>query len=503
MKLFLSGPSSLSGFVGVYSQSLRHLEEVADEGASFEARPRTPERLVAAIWFDQQLDHAHLKIADGRKLRVLSPGRWNTGPGPDFQGARLRLAGGAVIDGDVEVHVFSSDWAGHKHSDDPRYSGVILHACMWNDRKLIRDPEIPVVEMFPYLVDERILAGRGSRDYPHASATMRGFCAPLIDRERFDKAMSFIAAAGDSRIERKASRMASMARVFGYDQTLYKGLMEAAGYSANKEPLSHLADLLPLDVIRAAVAELPLDARPGAILALIYGCSGFFDKYNGGKSDEYLTTLRNHWDTLKENTRLVAVRGIRLARTRPANNPYRRMAAVARLLGGISGLKLFDYFLSALGSVENPTPAAVRAAGRRLRGILVSLSDPYWDFHLSPRGLTLAKPQKLIGDGLASIIIVNIIIPLILAYSRKKQNRNLEVFLHQLLCRFGGQSHNALTRFTSSRIFGPDALQPRFATNARLHQGLLQIYYDFCRELRRGCEECDFMSFLVEEDARR
>ena len=161
MKLPKSGPSSLSGFVGVYSQSLRHLEEVADEGASFEARPRTPERLVAAIWFDQKLDHEHLKTADGRKLRVLSPGRWNGGPGPDFQGAKLRLAGGAVIEGDVEVHVFSSDWASHRHSEDPRYADVVLHACMWNDKKAQREPEIPVAEIFPYLVDERILSGRG------------------------------------------------------------------------------------------------------------------------------------------------------------------------------------------------------------------------------------------------------------------------------------------------------------------------------------------------------
>ncbi len=86
-----------------------------------------------------------------------------------------------------------------------------------------------------------------------------------------------------------------------------------------------------------------------------------------------------------------------------------------------------------------------------------------------------------------------------LAYARRQQRWNLEVFLHELLCRFGGQAHNALTRFTCGRILGPEQLQPSFATNARLHQGLLQIYYDFCRSLREGCEECEFADFLVED----
>jgi hypothetical protein len=499
MNVSFDGPSGLSGFIGLYSRSLRRLEQVAEEGCGFKAVGRTPEKLVAAIWFDQKLDHEHIRTAAGKKLRVLSPGRWNTGPGPDFLGARIRLGGGPVIEGDVEVHVFASEWAGHGHADDPRYAGVVISVCMWNDVRQAASAAIPVVEMFPFLLDEEILARQNAEGYPHSSGTMRGRCAALVDGERLDKALSFIAAAGDARIERKAARMASLARAFGFDQTLYKGLMEAAGYSANKEPLSHLADLLHLDLIRTLVAESPLARRPGAILALMYGCSGFFEKYGVGDSDTELIELKRLWEKFEGDRRLVAVRGIKPARTRPANNPYRRMAAIAMLLGGISGLKLFDYFLAALGAVENQSASAVRSAGRRLRAMLSSLSDPFWDRRLSPRGRPSASPKKLIGDSLASIIIVNIVVPLMLAYARKQQNHNLEVFIHRLLDGFGGQGHNSLTRFTSSRIFGPDLLEPRFASNARLHQGLLQIYHDFCRELRRGCEECDFVDFLVEQ----
>ena len=493
----LHSGSGLSAFLGSYRQTLMHLEKVADEGCEFDPKQeRTPERLVAAVWFDQKLDHEHLRTADGRKLRVISPGRWNTGPGPDFKDAAVRMAGGPTLKGDIEVHVFASDWQRHRHSEDPRYSDVILHAVMWNDVRR-KPPQIPVVEMFPYLLDERILTAGTAAEYPHASGTMAGKCAPLIDRSRMDKALQFIAAAGDSRIDEKASRMDSLARAFGLDQTLYKGLMEAVGYSANKKPLSHLADTLHLDILRSAVAEQPLDKRVDVILALIYGCSGFFERYADDLSEPYLAGLLGLWRELGAQRKLIPIRGIKLSRTRPANNPYRRMAAVARLLGSISGLKLFDYYLSQLGKVENLRPSAVGAAGRRLRDVLTSIEDPFWDLRLTPRGPALKKPQKLIGEGLASVIVVNIIVPLMLAHARQKQNRDLEVFLHQVLCRFSGQGHNSLTRFTCSRILGTENREPRFATNARLHQGLLQIYYDFCRDLRRGCDECDFMDFLA------
>ena len=489
------------GFLKIYQQSLGHLERIAEDGKPFKTPERTPERLVAAVWFDQQLDHDNLRLADGRKLKVISPGQWNQGSGPDFRGARLRLAGGPTLDGDAEVHVFASDWDRHGHAEDPRYDRVVLRVCMWNDLKKPGDGGAPLLEMFPYLADARILASRDEVAYPHAAAAMRGRCAPLVDERRLDKALRFIAAAGDARIQSKSARMGAVARAFGYDQTLYKGLLEAAGYSANKEPLSRLADLLHLDLLRSAVAERPLEQRRQVILALLYGCSGFFDTRRGGELPAPLRELESLWSGLRSQAgnRFVVVRGIKLARTRPANNPFRRLAALSHLLCGISGLKLFDYFLAALGNVERPTAAAARDAGVRLRRILTNLSDPFWDRHLSATGAALQRPQKLIGDGLAATIVVNILIPLMLAFARRQQHWNLEVFLHQLLCGFGGQPHNALTRFACSRIFGPDRLQPRFAANARLHQGLLQVYHDFCRSLRQGCEECDLVDFLVEE----
>ena len=39
--------------------------------------------------------------------------------------------------GSVEIHVKSSDWHKHKHSDDPNYENVILHVVYEYDQAIL------------------------------------------------------------------------------------------------------------------------------------------------------------------------------------------------------------------------------------------------------------------------------------------------------------------------------------------------------------------------------
>ena len=75
---------------------------------------------------------AVFKLLDGASLRVLSPGRWNRMPGPDFRNAKLEL-NGTTLRGDVEIHGKTSDWISHGHGGDPAYDGVILHVVRRDD----------------------------------------------------------------------------------------------------------------------------------------------------------------------------------------------------------------------------------------------------------------------------------------------------------------------------------------------------------------------------------
>src|ERR1700686_3304553 len=93
---------------------------------------RLLERDLWRIWEGQRFPKAALVTAEGAALRVIFRGRAGAGPGPDFRGAIIAGPGGLLC-GDVELHVRTSDFRRHGHSQDPAYSGVVLHVVFFHD----------------------------------------------------------------------------------------------------------------------------------------------------------------------------------------------------------------------------------------------------------------------------------------------------------------------------------------------------------------------------------
>lgn len=74
-------------------------------------------------------------FANGSKVQILSPGRLNPHEGPDFLDVAI-LMNGKIIVGDAEFHHHSTLWNNHKHSEDSRYSSVIMHIVFDHDKEL-------------------------------------------------------------------------------------------------------------------------------------------------------------------------------------------------------------------------------------------------------------------------------------------------------------------------------------------------------------------------------
>ncbi len=88
------------------------------------------EKVLQKIWRQGDFAREQAATSDGRRVEVVSPGRWNLLGGPDFKGARLRLDGEPVT-GDVEVHFHAADWAAHGHAANPAYADVVLHVLLF------------------------------------------------------------------------------------------------------------------------------------------------------------------------------------------------------------------------------------------------------------------------------------------------------------------------------------------------------------------------------------
>ena len=90
------------------------------------------ERLMQYIWQHRLWIQHNLSTVDGRRVRILDPGRLNTDSGPDFFNAKIAIDGHTWA-GDVEIHVRASDWHRHGHDGDRAYDSVILHVVDRDD----------------------------------------------------------------------------------------------------------------------------------------------------------------------------------------------------------------------------------------------------------------------------------------------------------------------------------------------------------------------------------
>lgn len=85
-------------------------------------------------------------VSRNKKLiTVLSVGEHNYFEGPDFLNACIIIDGQLLI-GDIEFHKKSSYWLLHKHSTDPRYSNVILHVVLHDDKQFSANFETITIE---------------------------------------------------------------------------------------------------------------------------------------------------------------------------------------------------------------------------------------------------------------------------------------------------------------------------------------------------------------------
>ena len=127
----------------------------------------------------------------------------------------------------------------------------------------------------------------------------------------------------------------------GYEQTFYEGVAEAMGYPSNKQPFRTLAERVPLQEIKQLVPYTLSNQRQNN------DCSGFIirslwpDRFIGSsrriigrRTRLILSELQNTWNQHRKKfaDRLMDRKEWKFGKMRPANFPYRRIAALSHLI---------------------------------------------------------------------------------------------------------------------------------------------------------------------------
>ena len=209
-----------------------------------------PEKLFQKIWLKGDFHRAAAVTVDGRRVRIVHPGKWNLLGGPDFTGARVRFDDGAEITGDVELHLRTTDWEAHGHARDPAYDRVMLHVVLFppEGRRFSTGAagrEIPILALLPllhraleeYAADEAVeaLANRAVARLPDELGTLPAAeLAGLLRRcakTRWEQKVRF----AGIRIER-----------LGWAEACHHTALEILGYRFNRAPMLRIAAARPL-----------------------------------------------------------------------------------------------------------------------------------------------------------------------------------------------------------------------------------------------------------------
>jgi hypothetical protein len=411
--------------------------------------PATSEAELVRLWEGQRFPAQALVSGDGSPLGVVFRGRPSTGsPGPDFRDAVIEL-GGRQVRGDVELHVLASAFRRHGHHRDRAYDNVILHVVFWDDDGestcLASGRRVPVVALGPW-VARRAQELQAWLSHP---ALWQEPCSSANQRLGTEAVAAVLDDAGDCRFGEKAAVFAAALAEEDGEEVLYRGILEALGYSQNREPFRLLARALPWRQLRACIGAQPPQEWVVAAEDVLLGRAGFLGPLAGDLG------AFPSWSDHGNGVESLALPW-RLAGIRPENHPARRLAGAARLFVRYLGEGLLA------GLLEKVAEASVQG----------------------PQALTTALRvgDGFIGPGRADEMAVNVVLPFTLAWAQAKQDKPLAQAALALYQRYPRLSpYGILRRLTA-------ALGRELTGGARRQQGMLHLFHRYCRQ--GGCNRC-------------
>lgn len=406
------------------------------------------------LWRSRRFDHHDLHTTEGQPIEILHPGEMNTDAGPDFFNARLRIHD-TVWAGNVEMHLRSSEWLAHGHSNDPAYDNVVLHIVWEEDVPILRanGERIPCMVLKGRVMD-RILAHYERIEHEQAWIPCQSFFQQVPDIVRLNWMDRVLV----ERLEQKTDAITAALEQTGqhWEEAFYRMLARNFGLKVNAEPFEALARSLPLLLLAKHKNNLL------QVEALLFGQAGFLEEQF---EEEYPNALAREYRHLRGKYELVplSVSQWKFLRLRPANFPTVRLAQFAVLVH--QSAHLFSKILESNNL-------------RELENLFSVQASPYWDTHFLLDKAT-AKRQKTLGRDFVHLIVINTIIPFLFLYGKLKDNEAYQKRALALLEELPPES-NAL-------LDGWLALGQK-CSNAYQTQALIHLKTRYCDAKR--CMEC-------------
>jgi hypothetical protein len=348
------------------------------------------EKLLQYIWKNRYFNHQALELTTGEPVTVEYPGEENTHQGPDFLNARIRICDQVWI-GSVELHLFSSGWLKHSHTEDNNYRNVILHVVWKQDRVDIKRniPQLELGSRVPRLMLETYTGWMIKPVFIpcELSASRTG------PQEYWDNWISRLLV---MRLNRRMQSLIDSLRSnqYHWEEQLWWLMARNIGNPVNSGAFESIARSIPFSLLSKHRHQLI------QLEALLLGQANLLEK---DFTDPYPRILKKEYIFLKKKYRLKKIyEPVHFLRMRPENFPCIRLSQLAALC--THSTSLFAWTL------ECPSVSLLR------KKLLVPAND-YWHNHYVFEKISSFR-EKMLGTRMCDNIIINGIIPLLYTYGK-------------------------------------------------------------------------------------
>lgn len=453
------------------------------------------EIILQKLWKSREVLNRELVTASGKRVDVLYVGSENDDAGPDFKDAVVKIAG-VLLKGDIEVHLNAPGWYAHQHHLDPAYNKVILHIISNADGEKLfieREDGVRVEQLHIAITPEIVKKWRASGEEKKPELIIDD--CPL-SRAPAVKRQSTIDAAGEQRFFDKATQVRDELLTESWDQIIYRKIMEAAGYSKNKQPFRRLSELVPFETVITEMQWVAEEMAEMRCAALLFGASGLLPVSNPRCDSltpevlSYVEPLVSQWEQMSRRLEMKPMKAQewQFFRLRPQNFPTRRLAGVIQLLMRFHKTGFLDGFSRSFTAHARN----IRRLTTELERTLVQSAQGFWAGHYHFES-GVATPSagvaaRLIGKDRARDILVNTLLPVYFVYADETHDGRLKNTVLELYARFPRVSENETTRVMTRQLQG-ERQGPGIVTQfAFQQQGLIQLHKRYCRP--RYCEAC-------------
>lgn len=406
------------------------------------------------LWRTRRFNAQNLLTTQVQSIEIQVLGEQNTNAGPDFFNARLRI-GDTNWAGNVEMHLRSSEWHTHGHSNDPAYDNVILHVVLEEDQPILRSngERIPCLEL-KGRIPPKLLENYERLEHEQAWIPCEHFFQKVPEIVRLNWLDRLLV----ERLELKTNAIAEALKATNnhWEEAFYRMIARNFGLKVNMEPFEALARSLPL---------LTLSKHKSSLLqveALIFGQAGFLAE---NQVDDWPKELAREYQHLahKHGLSPLPLNQWKFLRLRPANFPTVRLAQFAALIH--QSAHLFSKIMEARNL-------------RELENLFQVQPSLYWKNHFQFNKPSIHRDKPL-GRDFIHLLVINTIVPFLFHYGKSKDLEEPQKRALALLEELPPESNVILEGWS---VLGVNA------RNAFQTQALIHLKTRYCDQKR--CLEC-------------